>query len=143
MAGSAKMHATGSDVQAFLDAIPDDGRRADARALCELFAEVTGEPPVLWASSIVGFGTYDYRYESGHAGTAPLAGFAPRKAHVVVYLVGGFTDRHRLLLERLGPHRTGRSCLYLKRLADVDLDVLRELVTRSVTIHRGQSESGS
>jgi hypothetical protein len=92
---------------------------------------------VLWGTSIVGFGTYHYRYESGHEGDAPLVSFAARKAQLVLYLVGGFTDRHQKLLERLGPHKTGKGCLYLKGLADVDLDVLRELVDRSVRIHRG------
>jgi Domain of unknown function (DU1801) len=131
------MRPTAADVDAFLDAVPDERRRADARTLCSLLAEVTGEPPVLWGTSIVGFGTYHYRYESGHEGDSALVGFSPRKTALVVYLVGGFEDRHGKLLERLGPHKTGKGCLYLKRLADVDLDVLRELVERSVRIHRG------
>jgi hypothetical protein len=128
---------TDADVDAFLDAVPNDERRADARALCALMTDVTGEPPVLWGPSIVGFGSYRYRYESGREGTSSLAGFSPRKTSLVVYLVGGYEDRHGKLLERLGPHKTGKGCLYLKRLADVDLDVLRELVERSVRVHRG------
>jgi hypothetical protein len=128
---------TTTDVEAFLDAIPDETRRADARQLCTLMAGVTGEPPVLWGSSIVGFGSYDYRYESGHEGRSALAGFAPRKQHLVLYLVGGFEDRHHTLMAELGPHKTGKGCLYIKRLADVDLDVLRELVDRSVRVRRG------
>jgi hypothetical protein len=106
-----------------------------------LFTELTGERPVLWGSTIVGFGSYHYRYESGREGDAPLAGFAPRGGQLVIYLVGGFTDRHKRLLERLGPHRTGNSCLYVKRLADVDLAVLRELVSRSLKVHRGQDRA--
>ncbi len=128
---------TGADVEAFLAAVPNEERRADARTLCALMTEITGEPPVLWGPSIVGFGSYDYRYESGREGTAALAGFSPRKANLVIYLIGGFEDRHGKLVERLGPHKTGKGCLYLKRLADVDLDVLRELVERSVRVHRG------
>jgi Domain of unknown function (DU1801) len=137
------MQPTGADVDAFLEAVPNSDRRADARVLCSLFSELTGEPPVLWGSSIVGFGTYHYRYDSGREGDAPLAGFAPRSAHLVVYLVGGFSDRHEGLLERLGPHKTGKGCLYVKRLADIDLDVLRALVTRSMKVHLGQDRASA
>jgi hypothetical protein len=137
MAQEQKTKPSSSDVEAFLDAIPDETRQADSRELCTLMAEVTGEPPVLWGSSIVGFGRYHYHYESGHEGTSALAGFAPRKQHLVLYLVGGFEDRHHKLMADLGPHKTGKGCLYIKRLADVDLDVLRELVDRSVRVRRG------
>ena len=137
----AKMQPSGTDVEAFLEAVPNEQRGADARELSALLSEITGEPPVLWASGIVGFGTYHYRYDSGREGDAPVAGFAPRSAHLVIYLVGGFTDRHEGLLERLGPHKTGKSCLYVKRLADIDLDVLRTLVTRSMKVHRGQDRA--
>jgi hypothetical protein len=132
------MQPTGTDVGAFLQAVPNEQRRAEARELCALLSEITGEPPMLWASGIVGFGTYHYRYDSGREGDAPVAGFAPRSAHLVIYLIGGFADRDERLLERLGPHKTGKSCLYVKRLADIDLDVLRTLVTRSMKAHRGQ-----
>src|SRR5690349_9082224 len=132
MADPPKMQPTGTDVESFIEAIPNADRRADSRVLCTLFSEITGEPAALWGASIVGFGTYHYRYESGHEGDAPLASFAPRAAHLVVYLIGGFADRHEPLVGRLGPHETGKSCLYVKRLADIDLDVLREVVDRSV-----------
>ena len=135
------MQPTGADVEAFVEAIPNVSRRADARALCALLSGITGEPPVLWGVSIVGFGSYRYRYESGREGDAPLASFAPRGAHLVIYLVGGFTDRHERLLQRLGPHKAGKGCLYVKRLSDLDLDVLRELVVRSLKVHRGQDRS--
>jgi hypothetical protein len=128
---------TDASVDAFLDAVPNEERRADARTLCALMTEVTGEPPVLWGPSIVGFGSYRYRYDSGHEGVSSLAAFSPRKTNLVIYLVGGFEDRHGRLLERLGPHKTGKGCLYLKRLADVDMDVLRELVDRSVRARHG------
>ena len=84
------------------------------------------------------FGTYRYRYESGHGGNAQLASFAPRAAHLVLYLIGGYADEHAQLLARLGPHKSGKSCLYIKRLGDIDLDVLRELIDRSVESHRRQ-----
>ena len=137
MTASPKTRPTGADVHAFIAAVPDDARREDARALCGLLSDWTGEPPVVWGSSIVGFGAHHYRYESGHEGTAPLVGFAPRKANLVLYLVGGFADRYPAVLERLGPHTTGKACLYLKRLGDVDPEVLRELVEQTVRAHRG------
>ena len=138
-----KTQPTGADVEAFLEAVPNPDRRADARAVCALLADITGEPPVLWGTSIVGFGTYHYRYESGHEGDAPLAGFAPRSTSLVLYLAGGFADRHQRLLERLGPHRTGTGCLYVKRLADIDLDVLRTLVVSSMEVHRGHDRAST
>jgi hypothetical protein len=141
MADPPKMQPTGADVESFIEAIPNANRRADARILCGLLSEITGEPAALWGTSIVGFGTYRYRYESGREGNAPLASFAPRTAHLVVYLIGGFADRHEQLLGRLGPHKTGKGCLYVKRLADINLDVLRELIDRSVNVHRGQDRA--
>jgi Domain of unknown function (DU1801) len=137
VADRLKTQPTGADVDRFLDEVPDAGRRADGRALRALMAELTGQPPVLWGPSIVGFGSYRYRYPSGREGTAPLAAFSPRKQNLVVYLIGGFEERHHRLLERLGPHKTGKGCLYLKRLSDVDLDVLRGLVKRSIDVRRG------
>jgi hypothetical protein len=137
MAGSQKTLPTGADVDAFIAALPDDGLREDTRTMCGLLADWTGEPPAMWGSSIVGFGSYHYRYDSGHEGTAALVGFAPRKSNLVLYLVGGFEDRYPNVLERLGPHKTGKGCLYLNRLDGVDRDALRELVERTVRVHRG------
>jgi hypothetical protein len=137
VASDPKMVPTSADVNAFLEAVPDENRRADAHALVELIRSVTGEPPVMWGPSIVGFGSYHYRYESGRTGDAPLAAFSPRKANLVVYLVGGFEDRYPKLLEQLGPHKTGKSCLYVKRLGDVDFDVLRQLIERSMRVGGG------
>lgn len=141
MAGSPKTLPTGENPEAFIAAVPDEARREDARTLCRLLADWTGEPPAMWGTSIVGFGSYRYRYESGHEGTAALVGFSPRKANLVLYLVGGVEDRYPKLLERLGPHKRGKGCLYLKRLDDVDRDVLRELVERTVRVHRGADRS--
>jgi hypothetical protein len=124
-------------VDAFIAAVDNAARREDAQRLCGLLAAWTGEPPTMWGTSIVGFGHYQYRYDSGHEGTAPLVGFAPRKANLVLYLVGGVEERYPKLLEQLGPHKTGKGCLYLKRLDDVDHDVLRALVDRTVRVHRG------
>jgi uncharacterized protein DUF1801 len=132
-----------ADVDAFLDAVPDARRRDDARTLCRLLADITGEPAVLWGSSIVGLGAYTYRYPSGHEGRAALAAFSPRKGKLVVYLVGGFQERYPALVGRLGPHKAGKGCLYLSQLDDVDLDVLRQLIERSIAVHRGQDRAAA
>jgi hypothetical protein len=126
-----KTKPTGEDVAAFLDAVPDVRRRDDARAVCALLREVTGQEPRMWGSSIVGFGDTHYRYASGHEGDTFVVGLSPRKAALTVYVMDGFEGREELL-SRLGRHSTGKGCLYVKRLADVDLVVLRELLTASV-----------
>ena len=128
---------TDAPVQEFLAQVPDEQRREDARRLCVMMREITGEPPVMWGSSIVGFGAYHYRYASGHEGDSALASFSPRRQHLVIYLVGEFGDRHQAVLARLGAHKTGKGCLYIKRLDDVDLNALRELIDRSVRIRQG------
>jgi hypothetical protein len=126
-----KTQPTDASVTAFLDAVEDETRRSDARRVLELMRDVTGEEPRMWGPSIVGFGDYHYRYESGREGDWFLTGFAPRKANLVLYIMSGF-PRHAELMERLGKHRTGKSCLYVNRFDDLDLDVLRELIRRSV-----------
>jgi hypothetical protein len=127
----------------FIAAVPDAARREDALALCGLLTEWTGEPPVMWGASIVGFGCCRYRYDSGHEGTAPLVGFSPRKGNLVLYLVGGVQDRYPELLRQLGPHKLGKGCVYLKRLDDVDVGVLRRLVDRTIRVHRGADRRAS
>ena len=129
---------TDADVDAFLDAIPDQRRRDDARTVCRLMQEVTGEVPVLWGTGIVGFGSVRLRYASGRELDWPVTGFSPRKTATTVYLMDGFEERVDLLA-RLGPHSTGKSCLYLKRLSDIDLDVLTALIAESVRHTAGGS----
>ncbi|OEO28561.1 hypothetical protein VW23_003720 [Devosia insulae DS-56] len=128
---------TTADVGAFLAAIEQEQRRADAARLVELMYARTGEPPQMWSGGIVGFGQYHYRYASGHEGDSCLVGFSPRKSEFSIYLVGIYfpdsTDTARLLLDRLGKHRMGKACLYVKRLSDIDEAVLGQLVTLSVT----------
>jgi Domain of unknown function (DU1801) len=143
MAPSQKTLPGDGSADAFIAAVENDARREDAQKLSSLLAEWTGEPPVMWGSSIVGFGLYHYRYNSGREGTAALVGFSPRKANLVVYLVGGVQDRYPKLLEQLGPHKLGKGCLYLKRLDDVDHEVLRALVDRTVRVHRGADRRAS
>lgn len=126
---------TPADAQAYLSAIEDPVRRADCLALAALMEKVTGEAPVMWGAAIVGFGSYHYRYASGREGDAPLAGFASRKGDISIYLSCD-TEARAALLAKLGRHKMGKGCLYVRRLADVDLAVLEELVRDSIaTIH--------
>jgi hypothetical protein len=134
---------TGASVAEFLARIPDPQRREDARRLCAVMEEITGEPPAMWGTSIIGFGAYHYRYASGHEGDSALAGFSPRRPHLAIYLIGGFENRYRRALARLGPHKTGKGCLYIKRLDDVDRDALRELINRSVQVRKGVDRMSS
>lgn len=116
-----------ADVDEYLNSVADPRRRADAIAACALIREVTGAEPAMWGTSIVGFGSYHYRYATGTEGDAAAVGLAPRKAALTLYLSDGF-DSRRDLLARLGPHTVGKSCLHLKKLDAVDREVLRELV---------------
>jgi len=118
-------------VTEFLDGIEDEGRRADCRSLLGVMRGITGEEPQLWGSSMVGFGTYHYRYASGREGDYFKVGFSPRKANLTLYLMSGMVG-YDDLLARLGPHKTGKSCIYVKRLDDLDREVLAELIERSV-----------
>jgi hypothetical protein len=128
---------TDASVDDFLAAVADERRRGDAERIRTIMGEVTGEPAVMWGPSIVGFGTFRYVYSGGRTGDWPIAAFSPRKPQLVVYLVGGYEERYPALLARLGPHKTGKACLYLKRLSDVDESVLRELIDRSARVARG------
>jgi hypothetical protein len=119
------------DVQAFLDSVEDPRKREDSQALLELMGRITGEEPSLWGPTIIGFGSYHYKYESGREGDWFLTGFSPRKQNLTLYIMSGFS-RYDELMARLGKHKTGKSCLYLKRLEDVDPGVLEELVRQSV-----------
>lgn len=125
-----KTTETDGDVDAFLAAVQPEGRRQDAVTLRALMERVTGQPARLWGPSIVGFGRYHYRYPSGREGDMAAAGFSPRKASTTVYVVDGF-ESYADELARLGPHTLGAACLYIKRLGDVDLGVLEQIVRRS------------
>jgi hypothetical protein len=113
-------------VDAFLDGVEHPVRRADGKAVRAMMERVTGEPAVMWGPSIVGFGSYHYRYASGHEGDMPRVGFSPRSANLVLY-VGGF-PQYEALLAKLGKYKVSKACLYLGRLGDVDLAVLEEIV---------------
>jgi hypothetical protein len=126
-----KTRPAATSVADFIAAIPDPQKREDATALAAILERLSGEQPYMWGTSIVGFGTYHYVYDSGREGDAARIGFSPRAKELVVYLVDGYEDRTDLL-ERLGKHRIGKSCLYIRKLADVDTGVLEELVAASL-----------
>ena len=126
-----KTQQTDEDVGAFIDAVEHDVRRADARAALALMQELTGAPPRMWGKSIVGFGRTRYRYESGREADWFLVGFSPRKAALTLYIMDGFS-RYDELMARLGKHKTGKSCLYIKRWSDIDEGVLRQLIEESL-----------
>jgi hypothetical protein len=118
-------------VSDFIAAIEDSQKRADSQAILDLMERLTGCKGEMWGPSIVGFGTYTYKYASGREGDWMLTGFSPRKQALTLYIMSGF-KRYDDLLQKLGKHKTGKSCLYVKRLADLDMDVLEELISESV-----------
>jgi hypothetical protein len=126
-----KTKATDQSVTAFLDSVADEGRRQDCYAVLELMKAATGEEPKMWGPSMVGLGSYHYKYESGREGDMFLAGFSPRKQNLTLYLVAGFT-RYEELMKKLGKYKTGKSCLYINKLAEIDQSVLGELVQEAV-----------
>ena len=126
-----KTQKTGASVEDFISSVENKRRREDGFTLLELMRDVTGEEAEMWGPSIIGFGDYHYKYESGREGDFFLTGFSPRKQSLSLYIMGGF-DEYDSLLASLGKHRKGASCLYINKLADVDMSVLRELVEKSV-----------
>ena len=125
-----KTQKTGASVEEFLASVENKRRREDGLTLLDMMREITGLEPDMWGPSIIGFGDYHYRYESGREGDMFLTGFSPRKQSLSLYIMAGF-DEYDDLLTRLGKHRKGASCLYINKLADVDMEVLRELVRES------------
>ena len=136
-----KTKQTSQSVEKFVSAVADEQRREDCRTVLRIMKEVTGEKPKMWGSSMVGFGSYHYKYASGREGDWFLTGFAPRKQDLTLYIMAGFS-RYNELLRKLGKHKIGKSCLYIKQLDDVDIDVLTELVEQSVQ-HVARSDAGS
>lgn len=126
-----KTKPTEESVEAFLNSIENEKKRQDSLKILEIMKQSTGEDPTMWGSSIVGFGRYHYRYKTGREGEWFLTGFSPRKQALTLYIMSGF-EGYDALLNRLGKFTTGVSCLYVKKLADIDLDILKELVQKSV-----------
>jgi hypothetical protein len=118
-------------VEGFLNSVPDEKQRQDSFTVLELMKGVTGMEPKMWGDKIIGFGTYHYKYASGREGDYMLTGFSPRKQNLTLYIMPGF-DQYDALLSKLGKFKTGKSCLYIKKVEDVDMDVLGELVKQSV-----------
>ena len=135
MIAEPKTTVNDADVDAFLGLVADPVKQADARTLLETMMRVTRRPAKMWGNSIVGFGSYHYTYASGRSGDWPLTGFSPRKQALTLYIMAGF-DNYENLLARLGKYKTGKSCLYVKRLTDVDQKVLSRLVRESVAYMR-------
>jgi hypothetical protein len=133
-----KTKATELSVAAFIDTLSDPARRADAKALVKLLQSAAGEKPKMWGPSIIGFGSYHYKYESGREGDMPLIGFSPRKAAHVLYGMNAASDS-KALQAKLGKHTTGKGCLYIKKLADVDQQVLEALACKAVAAMRARS----
>ena len=137
-----KTKPTGVAVDAFLDAVADPQRREDAKKVRAMMERVSGEPAAMWGPSIVGFGSYHYKYDSGHEGDMARIGFSPRARELVLYLLGDFPSQQPLL-DRLGKHKTGKCCLYIKRLSDVDAQVLEQLTDESLAYMRGKYPDGA
>jgi Domain of unknown function (DU1801) len=127
-----KTKATEASVDAFLNGVANEQQRADAFHLLELMKEITGQQPKLWGPTMVGFGEYHYVYDSGHEGDAFLAGFSPRKSALVLYFMAGLEERFATQLPKLGKVKTSKGCLYIKRLGDIDLAVLRDMIRENV-----------
>ena len=126
-----KTKPTGESVKDFLNKIPDPERREDCFAVAKLMEEITGDKPKMWGPSIVGFGTYHYKYDSGREGDWMVTGFSPRKKDLTLYLIMGF-EKHAELMKQLGKHSASKSCLYIKRLSDIHVPTLKKLIKASV-----------
>ena len=126
-----KTKPTNASVKKFIDSIDDEKRRRDSRAILAMMKEITGKRPKMWGPSMVGFGTYHYKYQTGREGDLFLTGFSPRKQALTVYIMSGFKN-YEALLKKLGKYKTGKSCLYIKKLEDIDRTTLRELILMSV-----------
>lgn len=135
-----KTKPTKVGVTTFINAVEDENKRKDCRALLKLMKSVTGKKPIIWGTSIVGFGSYHYKYKSGREGDWPVTGFSPRKQNLSIYVMPGLS-KYPSLVKKLGKYKTGVSCLYVKKLEDIDQDVLRKLVEKSVADMRKMYDS--
>ena len=130
-----KTVATDQSVQEFIDSVDNEVKKNDSLTLLDMMADITGRPPVMWGSSLIGFGTYHYKYASGREGDFFLTGFSPRKQALTIYIMPGFSEYDEIL-GKLGKYKTGKSCLYIKKLDDVDQEILQELIAKSVAYMR-------
>ncbi len=130
-----KTKPTAASVDDYIDAIDDERKRDDSRVLVKMMTKITGEKPRMWGPSIIGFGSYHYKYDTGHEGDAAIAGFSPRKAALTVYITSDF-EKYGDLIAKLGKHKASKACLYIKKLDDIDMQVLEALVRQSVASAR-------
>jgi len=137
-----KTKPTNESVEKFLNKVSDEERRADCFAVAKIMEEITGEKPKMWGPSIVGFGSYHYKYASGREGDWPITGFSPRKKDLTLYLMMGY-EKYKDLLEKLGKHSGGKSCLYINRLSDVHVPTLKKLIKISVKDLKAYTKSKS
>jgi hypothetical protein len=126
-----KTKATTVSVKKFIDSVEDEQKRKDSYVLVDMMKKISKEEPKMWGPSIIGFGKYEYRYESGHGGEMCVVGFSPRKAAITIYILMGF-EKTPELLKKLGKHKVSKACLYIKRLSDIDMKILEELIKMSV-----------
>jgi hypothetical protein len=131
MAKEPKTKKTDASVSKFIDTVEDEQKRDDANTILKLMQKITKEEPKMWGSAIVGFGKYTYKYASGQQGDWPLVGFSPRKQNLTLYIMPGF-EKYDDLMEKLGKYKTGKSCLYIKSLQDIDMKILQSIITQSV-----------
>ena len=127
-----KTKPTQASVKEFLNQIPDKERRDDCFAIAKMMEEITGHKPKMWGPSIVGFGSYHYKYASGREGDWPISAFSPRKNDLTLYFMIGFFEKYPELMEKLGKHSTGKSCLYIKRLSDIHVPTLKKMIKTSL-----------
>lgn len=135
-----KTVATNQSVEQFIDSVDNEVKKNDSLTLLDMMTAITNQPPVMWGSSLIGFGTYHYKYASGREGDFFLTGFSPRKQALTIYIMPGFSEYDETLA-KLGKCKTGKSCLYIKKLEDVDRDLLHELITKSVAYMRDNYET--
>lgn len=126
-----KTAATKADVQAYIDAVEPEWKRDDAKIVATMMERLSGHEPKMWGPSMIGFGQYHYVYDSGREGDMMRTGFSPRKTALTLYCIGGFKDKDKLLA-KLGKHSIGKSCLYVKKLSDIDIDVLEEIIVKDL-----------
>lgn len=126
-----KTTETSSSVEGFIDTVQDETKRDDSFRLIDVMKKQTGYDPKMWGPSIIGFGSYHYKYESGREGDAPIAAFSPRKSALVIYFYGGFEQREQLLA-KLGKHKTEKGCVYIKKLDDINLSVLQQMIANQI-----------
>lgn len=131
---------TDQSAEQFLESVENRVKRDDSMTLLRMMSDITNQPPVMWGSSLIGFGTYHYKYESGREGDYFLTGFSPRKHALTIYIMPGFSE-YEDILSNLGKYKTGKSCLYVKKLDDIDCDLLRDLITKSVAYMRDKYET--